>query len=78
MSTFKDKTLLINRKCLLLMIIKKCLEAVHSTWKTWRRTEKKFSVLHKTVNIRQNCRRDIVDDRVNGKALHQPVELLRR
>lgn len=42
------------------------------------KNRKKFSVLHIAVNIRQNCQRDIVDDRVNGKALHQPVELLRR
>ena len=28
-------------------MIKKRLEAVHSTWKTWTRTGKKFSVLHK-------------------------------
>ena len=60
------------------MIIKKRLEAVHSTWETWMRTGKKFSVLHKISGLDGSVRCDIVDDRINGKALHQPVELFSR
>ena len=58
-----------------LMMIKKRLEAVHSTWKTCPGTEKKFSVLHKISELDESVRCDIVDDRINGKALHQPVKL---
>ena len=61
-----------------LMMIKKRLEAVHSTWKTCPGTGKKFSVLHKISGSDGSVRCDIVDDRINGKALHQPVELFSR
>lgn len=61
-----------------LMMIKKRLEAVHSTWKTCPETGKKFSVLHKISGLDGSVRCDIVDDRINGKALHQPVELFSR
>ena len=39
-----------------LIIINTRLEAVHSTWKTWLRAEKKFSVLHKNISIRRKHR----------------------
>ena len=60
------------------MLINTRLEAVHSTWETWMRTGKKFSVLHKISELDGSVRCDIVDDRINGKALHQPVELFSR
>ena len=58
------------------MLINTRLEAVHSTWETWPRTGKKFSVLHNISGSDGSVRCDIVDDRINGKSLHQPVKLL--
>ena len=57
------------------MIIKKRLEAVHSTWKTWMRTGKKVLRFAQRTESDGTVGCDIMDDRVNGKPLHQPVEL---
>ena len=57
-------------------ILKKHSEAVHSTWKTWKRTGEKVLCFAQKTESDGTVGSDIMDDRVNGKPLHQPVELL--
>ena len=59
-----------------LIIINTCLEAVHSTW---RRIGTKILCFAQKISVSDGstgC--DIVDDRIDGKNLHQPLKLFRK
>ena len=62
----------------LLKRISRHLEAVHSTWKTWVRTGKKVLCFAQISVSDGSVGCDIVDDRIDGKSLHQPLKLFCR
>ena len=60
----------------LINLVIRPLEAVHNPKRTVLKTGKKFSVLHKEKqNLTGTLRCNIMDNRFDCKALHQPVEL---
>ena len=63
----------------LVNIVRRSSEAVQSPKKTVLKTGKKFSVLHKEKQrLTGTLWCDIMNDRFDCKALHQPVELFSR
>ena len=63
----------------LVNIVRRSSEAVHSPKRTVLKTGKKFSVLHKEKQrLTGTLWCDIMNDRFDCKALHQPVKLFSR
>ena len=63
----------------LVNIVRRSLEAVHSPKRTVLKIGKKFSVLHKEKQrLTGTLWGDIMNNRFDCKALHQPVKLFSR